>query len=68
MEACKVFDPDHRGEACEFLKQQGYVIFDRVFRGKELQQITSDCDRLMAEEREVPFDPGTDRNPPATLR
>ena len=58
MEACKVFDPDHGQEACEFLKQQGYVIFDRVFRGKELQQITSDCDRLMAEERQVPFDPG----------
>ena len=32
MEACKVFDPDHGREAFEFLKQQGYVIFDRVFQ------------------------------------
>ena len=58
MDAGKVFDPDDSREACEFLKQQGYVIFDRVFRGKELEQIITDCDRLMARERRFPFDPG----------
>ena len=52
------FTPTTLQNACEFLKQQGYVILDRVFRGKELQQIVTDCDRLMARERELHFDPG----------
>jgi len=58
MDVCKVFDPERTQEGCEYLKQQGYVIFDRVFRGKELQQLIADCDRLLAREREYHFDPG----------
>ena len=58
MEASKRFNRNNRQQAGEFLKQQGYVIFEQVLRGEALHRITSDCERLMASEREVPFDPG----------
>ena len=45
-------------QGLESLKQTGYVIFENVLRGDDLQHFMSEYDRIMAYERDHPFDPG----------
>lgn len=45
-------------EGLEFLKQNGYVIFENVLSDEDLQKFSSAYDDIMAYERDHPFDPG----------
>ena len=63
MNATRTLDAHDIQPGLASLREKGYVVFENVISDDDLQQFSSQYDRIMVHERDHPFDPGD--GPPA---